>query len=101
MAELDISTDFDGTSVGFSYTPTGRRATMVDERGTARYVYDERGELVCLREDVGALRPGAPRQGGQGAEDAQEEGAPRMLALVERVRHVHVLSVAVYRQQRA
>jgi RHS repeat-associated protein len=36
----------DGTSVLFTYTPTGQRATATDARGTTRYVYDARDRLL-------------------------------------------------------
>src|SRR5262249_18857148 len=36
----------DGTSVQFTYTPTGQPATVTDGRGTTHYVYDARDRLL-------------------------------------------------------
>jgi len=38
----------DGSSVVFTYTPTGRRKTVVDARGTTTYDYDSRDRLISL-----------------------------------------------------
>ena len=37
----------DTTSVGFTYTPTGRRATASDARGVTSYAYDTRDRVVA------------------------------------------------------
>ncbi|MCP3998539.1 MAG: RHS repeat-associated core domain-containing protein, partial [bacterium] len=36
----------DGSEFTFTYTPTGRRATATDARGTTRYAYDARDRLI-------------------------------------------------------
>jgi RHS repeat-associated protein len=38
----------DSSVVSFAYTPTGKRATMTDARGTTSYAYDSRDRLVKL-----------------------------------------------------
>jgi RHS repeat-associated protein len=38
----------DSTSVSFTYTPTGQRATATDARGTTSYGYDSRNRLVQI-----------------------------------------------------
>ena len=38
----------DGSSFTFTYTATGRRATVIDARGTTTYSYDERDRLTAL-----------------------------------------------------
>jgi RHS repeat-associated protein len=38
----------DGSFHGFTYTPTGRRATATDARGVTAYVYDDRDRLTSL-----------------------------------------------------
>lgn len=38
----------DGSSFTFTYTATGRRATVTDARGTTTYSYDERDRLTAL-----------------------------------------------------
>jgi RHS repeat-associated protein len=44
----------DGSAVTFSYTPTGRRATATDARGTTSYSYDIRDRLTGLSEPDGS-----------------------------------------------
>jgi RHS repeat-associated protein len=38
----------DGSAVEFTYTPTGRLKTVIDERGTTSYSYDAMGRLVSV-----------------------------------------------------
>jgi RHS repeat-associated protein len=39
----------DATTVGFTYTATGRRATAVDARGTVAYAYDLRDRIISMK----------------------------------------------------
>ena len=43
-----LSRTFPGGSAAFTYTPTGRRKTAVDARGTTLYEYDSRDQLLRL-----------------------------------------------------
>ena len=43
----------DSTSLTFTYTLTGQRATVEDDRGTTHYVYDERDRLVSRTDPDG------------------------------------------------
>src|SRR5206468_4096710 len=43
------------TNVGFSYTATGRRATMTDARGVTTYEYDARGSKKALSQPNGTV----------------------------------------------
>src|SRR5262249_28323817 len=43
----------DGTSVAFTYTPTGLRESVTDARGTTRYQYDFRDRLLSRTDPDG------------------------------------------------
>ena len=47
MSRLTSRTSPDTTSVGFTYTPTGRRATASDARGVTSYAYGTRDRVVA------------------------------------------------------
>lgn len=43
----------DGSTVSFTYTPTGRRQTMTDSRGTTAFAYDARDHLISQTDPSG------------------------------------------------
>ncbi len=44
---------FDGTSVSYTYTPTGQLATVVDGRGTTSYTYDNQDRAIQVTQPNG------------------------------------------------
>ena len=53
MERLTTLTYFDGSSVGYTYTPDGQQQTVVDGRGTTTYAYDNQDRVTTITQPSG------------------------------------------------